>query len=298
MFVPSFNERIASIRKTKLEFNREKINRNGTYDNDDHGWIPFPAPILYEKVREKESGLCTGMEAVSKTFANYLDAHPVYIHPMSAFAGAWAGAVDVNGPWRPEHCWDEVEEECGKYNIQMRGIYAMNHVGGDLKVGLDLGWGGLLSKIRHYRESNKPESTEFYDGEERIVLATQNWIRRHAAYARAQAAVENDPFVSTNLLEIAEMNEWLIDNPPRTLREAMQFLTWFQSIDRMYYTNGSLGQLDELLRPYYEADRAAGRITDDDEVVWYTACLLYNDTHYSQIGGENPADGHDIASRI
>jgi formate C-acetyltransferase len=94
------------------------------------------------------------------------------------------------------------------------------------------------------------------------------------------------------------MNEWLVENPPRTLREAMQFLTWFQSIDRMYFTNGSLGQLDELLRPYYEADIASGRITDDDEVVWYTACLLFNDTHYSQIGGENPADGHDIASRM
>ncbi len=298
MIVPSFNDRIASIRNTKLEFNQEKLNRNGTYDNDDHGWIPFPSPIVYEKVLEEKSGLCTGMEAVSRTFANYLDAHPVYIHPMSAFAGAWAGEVDVHGPWRPEHCLDEVEEECERYNIRMRGIYAMNHVGGDLKLGLELGWGGLLRKIRYYREFNKPESTEFYDGEERIVMAAQNWIRRHIQYARAQAASQEDPYIRRNLLEIADMNEWLVENPPRTLREAMQFLTWFQSIDRMYYMNGSLGQLDELLRPYYEADCAAGRIRDDDEAVWYAACLLFNDTHYSQIGGENPADGHDISSRM
>jgi formate C-acetyltransferase len=298
MVAPSFNDRIASIKRTKLEFNQEKINRNGTYDNDDHGWIPFPDQIHYDKVLEEKSGLCTGMDAVSKTFVNYLNAHPVYIHPMSAFAGAWAGAVDVGGPWRPEHCLDELEEECKKYNILMRGIYAMNHVGGDLKIGLDLGWGGLLKKIRHYREFNQPISTEFYDGEERIVIALQNWIGRHIDYAREQAATETNPFIRQNLVEIAEMNEWLIDNPPRTLREAMQFLTWFQSIDRMYFMNGSLGQLDELLRPYYETDIAEGRIKDDDEVVWYTACLLFNDTHYSQIGGEHPADGHDIASQM
>ena len=93
------------------------------------------------------------------------------------------------------------------------------------------------------------------------------------------------------------MNEWLVDSAPRTLREACQFLAWFQSIDRMWAAGGALGQLDELLRPYYEADVAAGRITDDEEVVWYIASLFFNDTHYSQIGGPAP-DGHDLTSRM
>jgi formate C-acetyltransferase len=62
------------------------------------------------------------------------------------------------------------------------------------------------------------------------------------------AAQEPDPFYRANLSEIAEMNEWLVDNPPRTLREACQFLAWFQSVDRMWGRGGALGQLDELLR--------------------------------------------------
>ena len=36
---------------------------------------------------------------------------------------------------------------------------------------------------------------------------------------------------------------------------------------------------------------------DDDEAVWYIASLLFNDTHYSQIGGPAP-DGHDVTSRM
>lgn len=298
MKTPTYDERIEAIRKTKLEFNDKKIELNGNHNNDDHGWIPFSEPIEYEKVLEKESGLCTGMEAVTKTFVNYLKAHPEYIHPMSAFAGAWGGQLDVGSTWRPEHRMDEVQDECDKYNIRKRGIYAMNHVGGDLKIALDLGWGGLLEKVRYYRDFNNPESTEFYDGEERLILAIQDWIRRHIKHAREKAAEANNPFVKQNMLEIAEMNEWLVENPPRNLREAMQFLTWFQSVDRMYFLNGSMGQLDELLRPYYEKDKKEGIITDDDEVVWYVASLLFNDTHYSQIGGENPADGHDISSRM
>lgn len=39
-----------------------------------------------------------------------------------------------------------------------------------------------------------------------------------------------------------------------------------------------------MLRPYYEADKAAG-ILNDEEAVWYIASLFFNDTHYSQIAG-------------
>ena len=63
---------------------------------------------------------------------------------------------------------------------------------------------------------------------------------------------------SGNLLEMAEMNEWLIVEPPRTFREACQWIAWYQMIARMYNGSGALDQLDERLRPFYERDVAAG----------------------------------------
>ena len=93
------------------------------------------------------------------------------------------------------------------------------------------------------------------------------------------------------------MNEWLVDGAPRTLREACQFLAWFQSVDRMWASGGALGQLDELLRPFYEA-RPGGRASSTTtRRCWHIASLLFNDTHYSQIGGPAP-DGHDLTSRM
>ena len=59
---------------------------------------------------------------------------------------------------------------------------------------------------------------------------------------------------------------------------------------------GALGQIDQLLLPYYEADIAAGRETDES-VVWHLASLFFNDPHYSQIGGQGP-DGRDLTSPL
>ena len=293
----SYQQRNEEIRKTKLNFNDQKLKIAGHYDNDDHGWVPL-GRVTHEVFHDDKSGLVTGMDAISKTYCAFLGAHPVYVHPYSAIAGAWAHACEFPDPWRPEERRDDLIPIWEKYNIRNRGIYAMNHVAPDMNIGLELGFGGLLKKIRFYREKNRPRDTSFYDGEERVVMAVQSWIRRHVEYARETAAHETDAFIQKNLSDIADINEWLIDNPPRTLREAVQFLGWFQTIDRMYYTGGALQELDELLRPYYERDLKSGAITEDEEVVWYIVSLLFNDTHYSQIGGQHPVEGTDLTSRM
>jgi formate C-acetyltransferase len=294
MGIPSFGERCAEIRRTKLLFNDRKLQMSGHYNSDDHGWIPVER-VRYERFKDEKSGLTTGMDAVSRTFCAFLDAHPAYVHPHSAIAGAWAQVVQLDDPWRPEERRDDLIGLWEKYNILSPGVYAMNHVAPDMEIGLSLGFGGLLEKIRHYRTKNRPADAAFYDGEERLVLAIQRFIRKHAAAARAAADAAGDEFIRQNMTDVAAMNEYLADGAPRTLREAVQFLGWFQAVDRMYYLGGALQELDELLRPYYEADLASGRLSCDDEAVWYIVSLLFNDTHYSQIGGQDPASGRDLS---
>ncbi len=289
-----YQERIEALRATKLEHNRLKLQRDGYHDIDDHGNIYWPEPIPFTPKSNHPSGGCYGIQCIGRNFRAWLDVHPVYIHPMSALAGAWAGFLRGVGGWRPEDRPTHLAALHEKYNLSRNGIGAMNHLGPDMKIGLDLGWGGVLDKIRYCRNLNRPVDSSFYNGEEQLVLGIQDWIRRHVVKARQMAAQEGNPVLRENLLTIADMNEWLAERPPRTLREACQFLAWFQSIDRMWAAGGALGQLDELLRPFYEADLKAG-IVDDEVVVWYIASLFFNDTHYSQIGGQAP-DGHDLTS--
>ena len=290
-----YRQWIDSLRETKTAHTAEKLRVHGYYDNDDHGYVPWPDPIPFTPKPNHASGGCYGPVSIGENFRAWLDVHPIYINPVSALGGAWCYYLQGIGGWRPEDRPYHLYPLHKEYNILAAGIGAMNHFGGDLKIGLDLGWGGLLDKIRYYRDFNQPADTAFYDGEETFVLGIQDWIRRHVPKAREMAAAEQDPAVKANLLAIADMNEWLVAGAPRTLREACQFLAWFQSVDRMYFSGGAGGQLDELLRPYYEADKAAGRILDDEETVWYIASLFFNDTHYYQIGGPAP-DGHDLTS--
>ena len=293
---PTYQQRIDALRQTKLEHTELKLKQRGFFDIDDHGSIPWPEPIPFKAKPNHELGGCYGAKCIGENFRAWLEAHPVYIHLMSALAGAWVGSPPGLGGWKPGDGPTHLSPLHQRYNILYTGIGAMNHLGPDMKIGLNLGWGGILKKIRYYRNLNKPANTDFYDGEEAFVLGVQTWIEKHVVKAREMAAEEDDAVIRDNLLTIADMNEWLVEGAPRTLREACQFLAWFQSVDRMWALGGALGQLDELLRPYYEADKAAG-IVDDEEVVWYIASLLFNDTHYSQIGGP-ASDGHDRTSRM
>jgi pyruvate-formate lyase len=64
----------------------------------------------------------------------------------------------------------------------------------------------------------------------------------------------------------------------------------------MYDSSGSVGRLDNLLLPFYERDRAAG-ILDDEEAVFHLACLLVRDTGYQQVGGYDP-EGRDDTNAV
>ncbi len=292
----TYRERIEALSATKAAFNKAKLERDGFHDTDDHGDIPWPEPIPFERVSNHPDGGSYGAACIGENFRRWLEVHPVYIHPQSALAGCWVGLVPGLRGWRPEDRAAHLMPTFAKYHILMPGIGGMNHLGPDMRIGLDLGWGGLLRKIRRYRALNRPADTSFYDAEENLVLGAQAWIRRHVDRARALAETERDPELRANYAAIADINAWLIDGAPRTLREACQFLAWFQALDRMWHLGGALGQLDELLRPYYEADLAAGLISDE-EAIWYIASLFFNDTHYSQVGGPAP-DSHDLTSPI
>jgi formate C-acetyltransferase len=157
-------------------------------------------------------------------------------------------------------------------------------------------WGGLAEKVRRWRDAHGSAKAPFFEAEERVIRSIQGWIRRTVAAIEEAEARQTDPVLRANLHEMAEVNRWLIEGAPRTLREACQWLAWFNMASRTYNRDGAGGQLDELLRPYYERDRKAGLI-DDEDAVFLLACLLLNDTHYYQLGGPAP-DGHDQTSHL
>jgi formate C-acetyltransferase len=127
---------------------------------------------------------------------------------------------------------------------------------------------------------------------------------------RAETALEHtgkmpvpQPSDIARLTRMVEACEQVPAKPARTLFEAVQSL-WLAHI----LTGGedginanSIGRLDQILWPYYQADLAAGRVTHDEavELMEELACKLYLDYEVQAItlAGLN-ADGSQAANEM
>ena len=312
----TYQERLDALRQTKLKTTKEKQEIIGAMDYDDWGLILPPeelrevvesvsgSGVAVTEVRIKDidiksnhpSGGFFGPKAVGENYRALLEAHPTHIDPVSSLAGGhmvnFYSYRKVG--WNPDFDYSHLREDIDKYQLNVP-IGATQHFCQDLAIGLELGWGGLLNKIHHYRQVN-PQASDFYDGLEAVVLGAQNWIGRNAEAARQVALEEENPQLRSNLEEMAEINERLVTDPPRTFREACQWIAWYQMIARMYNGSGSLGRLDVLLTPFYERDTAAGILTDE-EAMFHIACYLVKETGYIQLGGPDEA-GEDVTNRV
>ena len=310
----SYQDRIDNLHKLKLEQTREKREVRGPRDGDEQGLI-LPPPELRDTVdaisgsgetvkavilntftpkSNHPSGGFFGPKAIGENFRGLLDVHPTYVHPMNSMAGVYM--VNFNSyrkpGWNPDFDYSHLREDHQKYNLR-HGIGGLQHFCPDLQIGLDLGWRGLLDKVRHYRQVNTGVP-EFYDGLEDVILGIQDWIARHAEDARQMAEAEEHPQLRENLLIMAGICERMATEPPQTYREACQWLVFFQAAAKMFNGSGEWGQLDELVRPYYERDLEAGTLTDE-EAIFHMACLLLSESAYIQVGGPD-AKGNDLSS--
>ena len=292
-----YASRLEHLRMRKLAQTEEKLARLGYMDEDDYGMVLPPEDFDWQPKPNHPNGSFYGLQGWADNFCDLLECLPIYVDPMDALAGRYMVLLNRERPckWPPEFDYPELKPDQERYGI-ISGIGNDAHFAPDYHIGLELGWGGLLAKVRRCRSEHGPDKAEFYEAEERVILAIQGWVRRTVDTIEAAIPDETDPILQENLREMADVNRWLIDGAPRTLREACQWITWFNMAARSYNRDGAGGQLDELLRPYYERDRSEGRI-DDEDAIFLLACLLLNDTHYYQLGGP-AADGHDQTSHL
>lgn len=293
----TYRDRLWHLVERKLKQTREKIDRFGSMDEDDVGLVAPPEDFQWEPIANHPNGSFYGACGWAENFASLMRAHPTYVDPMDALAGRWMVFMSRRRPvhWPPEFAYPHLVGDQQTYGITC-GIGGDSHFGPDYTIGLELGWGGLLQKVRQGRRDHGPDKAEFYQAEEDVILAVQNWIGRTIKHIHEVLLEKSRPELRANLSEMAEVNEWIVEHPPRTLREACQWIAWFNMASRVYNRDGAGGRLDEMLRPYYERDIASGRI-DDEDALFLIACLLLNETHYYQVGGPAP-DGKDVTSKV
>ena len=261
----------------KKEQTLAKHRRLGFANEDDYGNILPPEDFQFTFPVLDDDGSFHGVNAWAENFKALLDAHPVYSDDDDVLAGKWMfimarmrpGYLLHKSPYPFDYSHLHPEQEL--YDIT-HGIGKDAHFAPDYRIGLSLGFGGLYEKVKASLSllEGDPEAEELLNAEFNVISAIQSWIARTAE-------------ITTG--EKRRSNQKLITDPPETMLEACRWIAWFSMAGRVYNRGGSGARLDDILLPYYEKDTASGLI-DDDDAVYYLACLLLNETRYYQIGGD------------
>jgi pyruvate formate-lyase/glycerol dehydratase family glycyl radical enzyme len=113
--------------------------------------------------------------------------------------------------------------------------------------------------------ASSPREAEFYQAAAIACQAVVRFAERYAQEAERLASDEADPARQEELRRIAEGCRHVPAQPARSFQEAlqaMQFVLVAAQIED-YESAFSIGRLDQLLWPYFQADINAGRLTED-----------------------------------
>ena len=197
------------------------------------------------------------------------------------------------------------EERAGVY---FGNGWSENHSVRDYPKLLRIGLRGVLDEIQESCNglaSADPDYASRYESLEAMRLCVEAGIHLAERYAKAYAAAAGSapPEQRKRFLAIAEACRQAPAGPARTFRQAVQSL-WIAHTITCVEDNinaNSIGRIDRMLHPFYEADLAAGRITRDEAAellaaLWIKLYLDY-DVQQASIGGLTP-DGKDATNEL
>ena len=188
------------------------------------------------------------------------------------------------------------------------------------KVGLK----GLIGQAQNRLQAldrevplNYLEQKEFLQAAVIALEAVVNFAHRYARMAREMAARANQEEDRRRLEEIAAVCDWVPENAPRSLLEALQSFFFIHLARYIEYSTLGIGvRFDKVFGPYYAKDLRSGKITREEalellQLLWvkfhelgliYSPMLsgIYGGVESLQamtIGGLGP-DGRDVTNEM
>ncbi|MBT6148170.1 MAG: hypothetical protein HOH74_22235 [Gemmatimonadetes bacterium] len=250
--------------------------------------------------------------------------NPEHVRQMAALEvepGHFAAVREAARPWREQLRWATGEAveglqegrggwgDADTHTVYWANGWIENHSIRDYAKVLRLGFGGIRREMEAHLASADPADPEYpqkenFWGAARDVCDAGILLgQRYAEQATALVAQTEDPAQRLRLERIATTCRRVPGEGARTLHEAVQslWLAHLLTCGEDGINANSIGRLDQILLPYYEADVAAGRITDEQtvELMEELACRLYLDYDVQAItlGGVDAA-GEDATNNL
>ncbi len=256
--------------------------------------IPFPKA---SEIPSKIKGFKLDALNWAEDYAFFIDNSPAEVHPDESIVGEFHWQLDEARAFR----YPEEQRAAGFLARELgAGGISFTHTCPDLSIGLQLGWPGLLEKVRKYQKqyqmNEEPERFNYLRGSEIILESIIRFVRRHAETAKAAAATETNEQQLTLYNKIIETCESLATKAPQNFREAVQWIWFFQVAERMHGHGNGYGRTDQLLIDYYRNDIKSGILTAQEarEIVG-EMYIKYGSYH--SLGGQS-ANGEDATNEM
>ena len=255
---------------------------------------PFP---YADRMPSKVNGYEPTVSNWAEDYAFFLRRSEAEVYPWELIVGEFHWQLDEARSYK----YPEPHAELGLKARELgSGGFSLAHTCPDLSIGLELGWGGLLEKVRRHRarhaRNGNERAVEYLDASEKVVLAVIDYVERHAEKARRLAAEAGDAEIAECHAKVAENCAAIAEDPPKTYHQALQWIMLYMVVERMHGHGNGYGRFDQLLDPFYQRDKAAGIIDRDTARELLAEWYLKYGPHISY-GGRLP-DGSDATNEM
>lgn len=186
-----------------------------------------------------------------------------HIHPMEIIVGGMPNLSLGQGCYVMRYLNDaETFDGLSRGLSEASGV---GHVIPDHEKLLRVGLGGLRREVdERLAQTSDPNKQAFYRGVAQALLGVTEYCSRYAALARDMATdlAANRLAEKHNLETIAERMDRLAEEAPTSFTDAVQLIYTMHVCLHLSHEPVSLGRLDQLLNPFFEADMQAGRIDE------------------------------------
>ncbi len=274
--------------ESSFEKYREKLSRDyyGAYGEYAEGLDDDAICEAAERIKEEEKN-SSPVILMAKLEAFILKNSKISINPYEYFAGSLGTQIAPERIRYERHRENMKDLSPHTRKIYLDGCSTLSFTAGpdyghtapywdDI---LKLGFCGLLERVRENSSKcheNDIAKREFYLSCEIVFEGVFVYIERLASLAERVSALQNNSFAKDNLINVANTLRSIATHPPKTLREAMQMILTYYSLQHkaeLIYVR-TLGPLDALLYPFMVSDIENG-ILDGNGVREYLRAFLY-----------------------
>ena len=318
----------------RVALHRAKVFTKVFQDNQDKPWIVrkamalaeyFQTVPLYLREHDRLAGSINELPGAMPVMVELgIAENNIYTGENPKRQGYLQGQVpdEIRDYWKNRNLWglvrtelfgqppvrsaDELPRTANYKFISNQGHLSPSY--GDL---LRRGLGGVLRGVQARRRGEtEPEKLAFLTAAETAIEGLSDWARRYGEFLAGEAKRSGNSARAAELREMSRIATKVATQPPETLREAVQ-LVWLahQAIHiEGHAYSCTPDRLDQLLFPFYEADRKAGRIDDAGVVrlVENFVLKMYDNTYWGPehhltqgfCSGGSTAEGRDQTNRL